>query len=58
MIRKHQLSWIILSDPEYIIPYYRYGIEQYPAQVLVDEEFKIVGVNWELPGLDKLLKQR
>lgn len=44
-IRKHQLPWINLSDPEYSIPYYRYGIELYPTQVLVDRERRIVGVN-------------
>lgn len=44
-IRKYNLPWINLSDPEYSIPYYRYGIEQYPTQVLVDGERRIVGVN-------------
>jgi peroxiredoxin len=43
-IRKYQLPWINLSDPEYSIPYYRYGIEQYPTQVLIDREKRIVGV--------------
>lgn len=44
-IRKYKLPWINLSDPEYSIPYYRYGIESYPTQVLVDGEKRIVGVN-------------
>jgi hypothetical protein len=44
-IRKYQLPWINLSDPEYSIPFYRYGIEQYPTQVLVDGERRIVEVN-------------
>ncbi len=44
-IRKYQLPWINLSDPEYSIPYYRYGSEQYPTKVLVDEERGVVFLN-------------
>lgn len=57
-IRKYNLPWINLSDPEYSIPYYRYGIEQYPTKVLVDREYKIVGVNWEVSEINKLLSEK
>ena len=54
--RKYQLPWINLSDPEYSIPYYRYGIEQYPTQVLVDREYRIIGVNEGLVEVERILK--
>jgi len=57
-IRKYQLPWINLSDPKYSIPYYRYGIELYPTKVLVDGEKRIVGVNWEIPEINKLLSKK
>lgn len=55
-IRKYQLPWINLSDPKYSIPYYRYGIEQYPTQVLVDGEYRIIGVNEGLVEVERILK--
>jgi len=55
-IRKYNLPWINLSDPEYSIPYYRYGIEQYPTQVLVDGEYRIIGVNREIEEFVKRVK--
>ena len=55
-IRKYQLPWINLSDPEYSIPYYRYGIESYPTQVLVDREYRIIGVNEGLVEVERILK--
>ena len=57
-IRKYTLPWINLSDPEYSIPYYRYGIEQYPTKVLVDREYRIIGVNGEIPEINKLLSEK
>ena len=53
-IRKYQLPWINLSDPEYSIPYYRYGIENYPTQVLVDGEYRIMMIN---PGKEDIEKR-
>ena len=55
-IRKYQLPWINLSDPEYSIPYYRYGIELYPTKVLVDGEYRIIGVNEGLVEVERILK--
>ena len=55
-IRKYQLPWINLSDPEYSIPYYRYGIEQYPTQVLVDGERKVIMINPIKQEIEKCLK--
>jgi len=55
-IRKYQLPWINLSDPEYSIPYYRYGIENYPTQVLVDGGYRIIGVNEGLGEVERILK--
>jgi peroxiredoxin len=54
-IRKYQLPWINLSDPEYRIPYYRYGIEQYPTQVLVDGEKRIVRVGINFSEIENYL---
>jgi len=52
-IRKYNLPWINISDPEYSIPYYRYGIEHYPTQVLVDREWRVLMLN---PGITEVIK--
>ena len=56
-IRKYNLPWINLSDPEYSIPYYRYGIEQYPTKVLVDGERRVIMINPLIEELISLLNK-
>ncbi len=56
-IKKYQLPWINLSDPEYSIAYYTFAIENYPTKILLDKERRIVLINPELREVEELLNK-
>jgi peroxiredoxin len=56
-IKKYQLPWINLSDPEYSIAYYTFSIETYPTKILLDKQRRIVLINPELSEVEELMKR-
>jgi peroxiredoxin len=54
-IKKHNLPWINLLDPDYKVSFYTFSIESYPTKILLDQNRKIIKINPDNTEIEDIL---